>query len=155
MDKPRKYPCASSGPDPPDGICPWCYENLKGRSSHEGHRYRSLRPFSILFPIGAFMKRPDASQVSKKGSWSCPDPSFFKSYPLLAAGLCDPWWDDGKPRQVWTITLSFDGPNANVCVNDKELGQGSYTTAASLQEALALIEGALKANTLSWRRWKK
>lgn len=101
------------------------------------------------------MKRPDSSQVPKKGTWACADPEFVKKYPSLAEGMCDPWWEDGKPRDTWTLTIRIDRESVNLCLNDKQSGQGAYTTGGTLSEALELLNGALKAGTLAWRRWKK
>lgn len=101
------------------------------------------------------MKREALAATVPKGKWSCPDTSFAKAYPTLAQALCDPWWDDGKPRVPFTMTIRFDGNTVNICLNDKEGSRGAYTTAEGLPEAYALVNAALETATLSWRRWKK
>lgn len=101
------------------------------------------------------MKRALAAAQMKKGEWSCPDPEWVKDYPTLAAGMCDPWWDDGKPRGTWSLTIRFEGGSCHLCVNDKEGNAGLYTTGEDVVDALALLEAALKDGTASWRKWRK
>lgn len=101
------------------------------------------------------MKRPSSQAAPKKGAWSCVDPGFAKSYPTLAAGLCDPWWDDGKPRELWSLTVRIDAEAVSLCVNDKEASAGLYTSGGSVAEALALLEAALASGSGTWRRWKR
>jgi hypothetical protein len=101
------------------------------------------------------MKRTSTSQVSVKGQWACPDPAFLKAYPFLAAGLCDIWWDDNKPRVPWTMTIRFEQDAVHVCINDKEKNQGAYTTGETLPSTLALVEKALKDEQLAFRKWRK
>lgn len=101
------------------------------------------------------MKRELAAAQLKKGEWLCPDKSWLKAYPTLAAGMCDCWWDDGKPRLVWSLTVRFEAGSCHLCVNDKEKNAGLYTTGEDFLDALALLEGALKEGVATWRRWRK
>lgn len=101
------------------------------------------------------MKRASATPAVKKGDWACPDPAFLKNYPTLAQGMSDTWWEDGKPRELWTLTVRFDTNSVNLCVNDRGANMGLYTTGESLDDALALLEECLSQGTASWRRWRK
>ncbi len=150
----KRFPC-SRGRSPPWEFCPFCYENWKGRANHKGHLkyYPPVVHFHHYWE--KFMKRPSQVPGAKKGQWSCADSEFLEKYPLLAAGCCDPWWDDGKPRTPWTLTVRFEAENVNVCLNDKDADQGSYTTSETLADCFEAIELALKNDSLSWRRWKK
>ena len=136
-------------------FCGGCYENRRGRSFHRGHRYESYVRPSSPFLKGTKMKRPASQAALKKGEWSCPDKTWMKEYPNLCAGLCDPWWDDGKPRELWSITLRFEGDSVHACVNDKGGNQGLYTTGEDVDDVLALVEAALAGGLASWRRWRK
>ena len=101
------------------------------------------------------MKRPASAAAPKKGEWSCPDSSWLKEYPTLCQGLCDPWWEDGKPRECWSLTLRFEPGAVHLCVNDKGGNMGLYTTGEDVLDALALVEACLREGTASWRRWRK
>jgi hypothetical protein len=101
------------------------------------------------------MKRSSPVAAPKKGEWVCPDKEWAKEYPTLCQGLCDPWWDDGKPRQCWSLTVRFEPDAVHLCVNDKDSSSGLYTTGEDLSGALALLEEALSQGTASWRKWRK
>lgn len=85
----------------------------------------------------------------------CPDPDFGKRFPTIASYLCDPWWDDGKPREVGSLTVRMGDANVGIALTDPEAKASCYTTAATFYEALELMEGALTAGRAVWRRWKK
>lgn len=100
------------------------------------------------------MKRDSNVVSGRPGEWACPDAWFVKSYPNLSAGLCDPFWDDGKPRVCWSLKLLYDGVGAVVTLNDPGLKRVCFTTSRSLDACLKEIEVALAAGTLSWRKSK-
>jgi hypothetical protein len=147
-------PC-TRGRAPPFSFCGLCYENLRGRSRHPGHRYCPPPKPTPYIDWSTIMKRPSQVPGSKKGEWKCPDPSFLKDYPTLAAGLCDVWWDDGKPRVPYTLTLRMDEGGVHCCLNDKEASMGLYTTGGTIEDVFELVEACLRTGSASWRRWKK
>jgi len=100
------------------------------------------------------MQRPSQASRPKKGEFSCPDSDFLLSYPKLAAGMCDPWWDDGKAREPWTLKIQFNTEGVVLTVNDKDSKLVAFTSASGLTEGLASIEEALSAGGLSWRKSK-
>lgn len=100
------------------------------------------------------MDRPKLQPPTKKGEFSCPDSEFLSNYPLLAAGLCDLWWSDGKSREPWTLKVSFGTDSVTVTTNDKDSKLVAFTTAPSLEEAFSSIEVALGSGGLAWRRSK-
>jgi len=101
------------------------------------------------------MKRPTLSAPDPKDRrWSCPDKWIFEAYPFLAGGLCDPWWDEGKPRVPWTMKVAYSAEGCSVTLNDKENKLVLFTSAASLEDAMEAIEGALETGKAAWRKSK-
>lgn len=150
----RSPPCPR-GRSPPEDCCPWCYANRKGRGSYAGHMYYSLTRNHVKVFDWSEMKRPTSQATSPKGKWSSPDSEFKAKYPALSEGMCDCWWEDGKARVPWSLTVRFEGDQTHLCVNDKEGSMGLYTTAHTLPEALQQLEEVLKHGGAPWRRWKK
>jgi len=101
------------------------------------------------------MKRLAPSAKPGKGGWSCPDTAFHKTYPKLAEFLCDPSWDDGKPRDVGSMTIRLGGDQAFVSLTDYEAKASLFVNGDSLQECYQFLEECLAAGTGKWRRWKK
>lgn len=152
LRKERREPCTGFDPD---GFCGFCYENLRARAYHPGHRFASItRPHSPQRKE-ILMKRTPSQAAPKKGEVLYPDKDFAKDYPSLALGMCDGWWDDGKPREVWSLTIRFEAQAVHLCLNDKGASMGLYTTGESLNDALACMEECLSQGTASWRRWRK
>jgi hypothetical protein len=100
------------------------------------------------------MQRPSQAPRPKKGEFICPDKAFLKEFPLLAAGMCDLFWDDGKDREPWTMKVTMTADSVILTVNDKSSKLVSFTTAEALQEGLEAIETALRSGGLSWRKSK-
>lgn len=98
------------------------------------------------------LERPTGPTSQVPGTWSCPDPHFAKLYPSLAEGLCETTWADGKARKPWKISIGFDDKSCSVCINCKNTNSYSYTNARDLSEALRLVNEAVAANTLTWRK---
>lgn len=144
------------GRSPPWAFCLGCYTNLRKRTNYKSHRFYVARPSSKPVYWSQLMKRSTCqAPPSKKGHWVCADSDFSKKYPALAAGLCDAWWDDGKPREVWTLSLSFEADHTRLMLTDREHSQSAFTAAPTLADALELLNEAVASETLSWRKWKK
>jgi len=100
------------------------------------------------------MKRPTTPSKPKKGSVhesSCP---ILSKVPTVWEYLADGTWDDGKPREVSRMSIEARGGAVQVALHDPALRQSLYTDADTVEEALALMEGALQAGTAPWRPWK-
>jgi len=137
-----------------EGFCPYCYENRKQRANHKGHRYYvSLRIRAAAYEDYT-MKRPSQATRPKKGEFTCVDAAFSSTYPILAAGMCDPWWDDGKPRRPWTLKIAMSEDAVLLTLNDPDSKLVCFTTADGLTEGLMAIEAALEGDGLSWRKSK-
>jgi len=141
-------------PDDPQSFCGLCYENRKGRAAHKGHRYYSGRVIRRVQFWEYQMQRPSQAPRPKKGEFACCDTVFKSTYPLLCAGMCDPWWDDGKPREPWTLKISMNDQQVMLTVNDKDSKLVAFTSAEALVEGLEAIETALESGGLSWRKSK-
>lgn len=101
------------------------------------------------------MKRREPPKPGKKGEVICPDTAFAKAYPTLAAGMCDGLWDDGKPREVWTLSIRMKEKGVLLTVTDKNYGECLYTEGEGLDDALALVEHALSQGVASWRKFSR
>lgn len=100
------------------------------------------------------MKRPLESSKGPKGKWACPDPSWGKRFPTIAEYMCDGFWEDGKPREVASLTVRFDGNGATVSLSDHAMQRSSFTTGDGVEAALVLLEEALQSGRNIWRPWK-
>lgn len=144
----------SGGPPARESWCPFCYENKRGRSHHKGHAYcQSPRLRSATYEDYT-VKRPSQAARPKKGEFICPDSAFLSTYPTLAKGLCDPWWDDGKPRKCFTFKVSMSEEAVLIVLNDPDSKLVAFTSSTGLTEGLLEIEVALAAETISWRKSK-
>jgi len=100
------------------------------------------------------MQRPSDGAPQKKGEWHCPDADWLSTYPVLSQGMSDRWWDDGKPREAWTVTIRFGIDDVHLSVTDHGLQRSLFTTAESVIEGLSQLEAVLSGGASSWRRWK-
>jgi len=101
------------------------------------------------------MQRRQPPAKGTKGEIIYPDKAFAKDYPTLARGMCDAFWDDGKPREVWTISVRMKEQGVLVTTTDKNYGECLYTEGEDLLSALALVEEALSQGTASWRKFQR
>lgn len=99
------------------------------------------------------MKKPDTVAKAKAGQVSLPDDKFVTQYPMITEYLATQEWEDKTPREPSTLAVSLGDGMFKLALNDKELKQSLYTAAGTLQEALKLMEGALKAGNGEWRKW--
>lgn len=145
-------PCQATGPS--GRGCLYCYANGRKRSNYRGHfGFRPANPIPKA-KWTDYMKSPGKPDPSGKYKWTCPDAEFFKALPLLAEGMCDAMWDTGKPREPWTLKCRFDADSVVITLNDPGLKLVCFTSAPSLWGGLELIEAALVAGTLSWKKSK-
>lgn len=100
------------------------------------------------------MKRPSQASVAAQANTGCPDPELLRMYPCIVAYLTDGQWEDKKPRELSSLTVSIAGGMVQVGLNDKALSRSAYTSAGMLDEALQLMEDALREEVIQWRTWK-
>jgi len=99
------------------------------------------------------MKRYISEVTSKDKKWKAPTEPLLKNRPHIAQLLTDPWWDDGTPRELCSLTVRVGLDQTQLNVNDVDNEQSITTTAGSLEEALSLLEEALAAGRNPWRKW--
>jgi len=108
---------------------------------------RSVR---ILFTDRIYVEpKPD------KKKFVPPSDPIFKNRPLLAIALCDAWWDDGAPRDPYTLAINWHSGSCMLTLVDKPEERSTSTLADSLEEALDLVEGLLARPRMPWRAWGK
>jgi len=71
------------------------------------------------------MKRYNQTSQGSSEGYRHPDDPFFKDYPEVARFMTDAWWEDGKPREVCSLTFRAGSDNAHVSLNDKENDQNT------------------------------
>lgn len=140
------------GPSPPWRFCGGCYANRKQRTAYRGCMYYLSPKSKLTYKDYSTMKRPSELPSAIPGTWTCPDPHFVKLYPSLAQGMCDPFWDDKKPRKLWRLSVGFDAQGCSLCLSCKNLNCFAYTNAPDLSEALRLLEKAVAEGTVAWRK---
>jgi len=101
------------------------------------------------------MKRAQAEMQKSKGKWTPSTDRFLKDRPTIDQHLTDAWWDDGKPREVCSLTIRMGHSAAMVSLNDSDNEQSITTNAESVEEALDRLEAYLSTGTPSWRPWGK
>lgn len=100
------------------------------------------------------MKRPDTVAKAAPGQVSLPEDRFVTKYPLIVEYLSTQQWEDGSARELSALSITLGEGMMKLALNDKELKQSLYTAAPTLDEALKLMEGCLKAGNGEWRPWK-
>lgn len=133
------------------GWCGQCYSNVRGRTNTRGHRgYRSPPPVQSEGILVAIKKRQAA-----KGSDVTPvslDKSLFaKNFPDLYEFLSLEVYEDGSQRQTATITLFVSASGYQACLNDRDQGQATFVTSASVDGLWAALDKGLREDTLAWR----
>ena len=101
------------------------------------------------------MERRKPPAAGSKGEVTYPDKAFALDYPTLAAGMCDGVWSDGKPREVWTLSVRMKEAGVLLTVTDKNYAECLYTEGETLLDALAAVEECLSQGTASWRRFNR
>ena len=101
------------------------------------------------------MKRYNQEAQKSVGKWSPTKDDFVKGMPKLDGMLTDAWWDDGKPREVCSLTVRLGNGQAVVSINDPDAEQSITTTAETVREAMERLEAYLGQPHPSWRPWGK
>lgn len=101
------------------------------------------------------MKRVNQESQKQKGKWTPSKDLFVKGRPTIDAFLTDAWWDDGKPRDVCSLTIRLGSASAMVSLNDSENEQSITTNGETVEDALDRLEAYIAPGNASWRAWGK
>ena len=101
------------------------------------------------------MKRDAQDQQKKRGKFEPSSDPLIAALPRLNELLTDCWWDDGKPRDVCSLSIRWDGDSVSVTLTDKEAQRSMTTTSTSAQEALEAMERHIEERGPAWRSWAK
>lgn len=119
------------------------------------------RPTYVENPTAKFyreldeMKRYNQESQKKAGKWAPSGDPLLANRPTLDQYLTDSWWEDGKPREVCSITLRVGKQQATVSLNDSDGEQSISTSGESIEDALDRLEAYLAGGSPTWRPWGK
>lgn len=99
------------------------------------------------------MKREAIAAQTKAGKFKCPPDKVLERLPRLAEAVADLFWDDGSPRQPYTLSVNWESGSCLLQLNDKEQGRSVAVTAVGIQEAMQMLEDLLTQGHLPWRKW--
>jgi len=99
------------------------------------------------------MKREAEEKQNKARKYVAPADGFWSRFPKLAEYLSDQFWEDGAARDTPQLSIRLFQENCIVSIVDLEKRRATQTTAATLQEALTLVEALCAAPPLPWRYW--
>jgi len=97
------------------------------------------------------MKRRNQESQKKAGKWSPSGDPFLDRFPNIDKELTDAFWEDGKPRDVCSLTLRAGKGTASVYINDPEQGAGINTNGTSIEDALTRLDAYLGTENPTWR----
>jgi hypothetical protein len=99
------------------------------------------------------LKRADVANV-RGGLPAAADPAWAKGIPLVLEYLTQTAWEDGKPREVATITIVAEGGSWRVCLNDRAMSRSCWISGETVHKALEALEKALQEDKAGWRATK-
>jgi hypothetical protein len=133
----------------------WCWqsrENHTGRGSHPNHAFYTPRSASLAEQRCMAMKRPDAAARIAGSPSVTSDEESSLLFPSLWSYLTETVWEDGKARQVATLTVFCEDGLVKICLSDRALERSGWVSAGSLNEALSSLEAKLTSDCFEWRK---
>lgn len=97
------------------------------------------------------MKREQMVKAGDAGAVPGSDAKWKERHPRLWEFLVDSRWDDGKPRDVGSVTLFCEGGTWRACLNDKACNRVAFVSADDPPACLGSLEKGLAGGTLDWR----
>jgi hypothetical protein len=89
---------------------------------------------------------------------ACEDLAFAKQYPTLYRLLTCTMMEEGKPRQVCTLTVICEDGVVKAGLRERTLGLSLWTSSQSILEVFTALEEALAQRPAGWRKlpekWK-
>lgn len=77
---------------------------------------------------------------------------FLRQYPALVEYLDLDRFDDGRPRATSTLLVFVDAGVLKACLNDRQMGEVAFVSAASFEGLLEALEKGLAEGSLDWRQ---
>jgi len=78
---------------------------------------------------------------------------FKSKCPTITAYLEDDKWDDGKSRELASLSFKLQDGLILGVLNDQDGRRSLYRAASSLAEVLAKLEAGLNDPESDWRAW--
>lgn len=79
---------------------------------------------------------------------------FDGEYPLLAAHLGDPVYDDGTPRLTSTLLIFAEQGLWKACLSCRDTEEVAFVSASNTRDLFLKLEDGLEADELDWREKK-
>lgn len=130
--------------------CGLCYDNARGRGNHRGHG--GYRPVRVIYGESLYMALKKRV-VEDTGAHEPMSPGLFgKSYPTLFEFLTGTAYETGERRIPGTLSLFMDQGAIKACLNDKDQGLTTFSSASTVDRLFAALEKGLAEDTLVWRK---
>lgn len=131
--------------------CGFCYENVRGRASHRGHRgYRPPAP--IRWGCDVLIRKASAAGRSAACSASLGlSGELATRFAAVGEFLTCSEWSKGVPRQTGSLLLCVDQGLLKVWVNDRDGERSAWVSGDSLEAVLDAVERGLREDRLDWR----
>ena len=98
------------------------------------------------------MKRKAQEAQKKRGKFEPSTDPFLQGLEELNQGMTDQFFDDGKPRDGFTLRIRIGDGEVQVTVNDPNDDEWGTTTAETVREALERMDQALANGTFKWKK---
>lgn len=137
----------------------WCSERQDFFSTCYRKRVKPANWRKFTYHIHPYAEYQDMKnymiEANKKAAkWVPPDDPFLKDFPIIAELLTNPYFDDGKLRELCTFGPRWGLDSCQLNVSDRRFGATMSTTSTTLQGAMELMEEALRDGHNLWRPWR-
>lgn len=131
--------------------CPHCYENRRGRSSHEGHRFRVAGVERRV----SFMGLVRHGQSGASGAGGAPlafDARSGMGRDLFEFLTATTWpGSPGDKRTPGTVNFFLHDGRLKAVLNDRDWGRSAFVTLDPTQDIWKALEGFLGDPGTDWR----
>lgn len=101
------------------------------------------------------MKKEARERQGSPEAFIAPPDPLLKDRPLLAQAVADLWWDDGTPREPWSLSLNWSLGLVRASLTDKEECRSISSDGETVSKALNALESAMGMPQRPWRYWGK
>jgi len=135
-----------------DPGCPLCYSNVRARSNYKGHvGYRPVRA-EVRLTMSQYIRKEQAPKGPGGAQGKVVPPEDIVSrFPALWEYLSLDRWEDGKKREVSSLTLFWGDGRLKAALNDKANGRVLFSAGTSLSDLLVSLEAALVSGDAEWK----